>query len=207
MESIFEYVGFVNEQVEFHTRKAQEFHGHKRERLHKKTAERFRGLLAQIEMLQSATILRQIPGSNPLAITTADVKDLPPDLLKQLVNLPDHDRLENDIVDIINGAGGTLLLDHLLITLFKRTGEIHLRAQLVSKLYRMNKKGLIYATSKKGVYTTIPPEQDAGENSLEVDSTYTTPEFEFGTNAQDLVQLVYEPGPLSITNQSLGGKK
>lgn len=157
MESIFSYLDFVNAQAVFHERKAQEFQGSKRERLHKNTGEQFRGLQAAIEELRNATILRQLPGANPLALTSADVKDLPPDLLKQLVNLPESDKLETDIVDIINEAGGTLLLDHLLITLYKRTKEIYQRPLIVSKLYRMNKKGLVFSTSKKGVYTTILP--------------------------------------------------
>lgn len=170
MESIFDSLEFVKEQESFHEKKAQELQGDKRGPRHKNTAEKFAALRRQIELLQDATILRQIPGANPLAITTADVKDLPPELLKQLVNLPESDKLESDILEIINGAGGTLLLDHLLITLYKRTGEIHQRPLLVSKLYRMNKKGLVFSSTKKGVYTTIrPTQEDAEQIEIEID--------------------------------------
>ena len=170
MQSIFDYLEFVNKQAAFHEQKAQEFQGDKRHWLHRKTAERFHGLASQIESLKKATILRQVPGANPLALTSGDVEGLPPELLEQLVNLPDSDKLEAEIVEIINQAGGTLLLDHLLISLFRRTGEVYQRHLLVSKLYRMNKKGLVFSTSKKGVYTTIRP-LEADKGDIEDDQT------------------------------------
>lgn len=164
MESIFDYLDFVNKQIAFHDQKAIEYHGTKREWAHKKTANKFQGLKAEIEGLRGAVILRQPEGRNPLALAPADVKDLPPELIEQLVNLPDNDKLENDILEIINDAGGTLLLDHLLIALYKKSGEIHQRNLLVSKLYRMNKKGLVFsAPAKKGAYTTIKPADEEGD--------------------------------------------
>jgi hypothetical protein len=158
MESIFSYVAFVKEQAEFHERKAVEHQRTKREWLHKTTAKKFRGLESAMEELQQATILRRPAGINPLALSPSDVSGLPDDLLKQLLNRPENDPLETDIVDIVNGSGGTLLIDHIIIRLYNRTGVVHDRTQLVSKIHRMNKKRLIFsAPGKKGVYTTIPP--------------------------------------------------
>jgi hypothetical protein len=168
VESIFGFIDFVNTQAAFHERKAIEYQGNKREWLHKRTAETFRALQRDIEGLRVATILRRPAGINPLAVSQNDISGLPPEVLQQLLNRPENDRLESEIVDIINGAGGTLLIDHIIIGLYKRTKVAHERAQLVSKIYRMNKKGLIYsAPGKKGVYTTIPPSNAAHANMEE----------------------------------------
>jgi len=158
VESIFNFAAFVKEQAEFHERKAKEFQRTKREWLHKTTAAKFRALEHELDELRQATILRRPEGINPLALSPADVSGLPPELLQQLLNRPENDRLETDIVDIINGSGGTLLIDHIIIRLYSRTGVVHERTQLVSKIHRMNKKRLIFSVpGKKGVYTTIPP--------------------------------------------------
>jgi hypothetical protein len=158
MESIFGYADFVNKQAEFHEKKVEEFQGNKRAWVHKTTARSFRGLQKEIENLRSATIIRKANGINPLALSPNDVSGLPPALLEQLLNKPEQDSVETEICDIINGAGGTLLIDHIMIALFKRTGMIHDRPQLVSKIHRMNKKDLIFSVpGKKGVYTTIKP--------------------------------------------------
>ncbi len=158
MESIFAYLDFVNKQAEFHEKKIVEFQGNKRAWIHKTTARNFRGLQKEIENLRSATIIRKPNGINPLALSANDVSGLPPALLDQLLNKPEQDSLETEICDIINGAGGTLLIDHIIIGLFKRTGTVHDRPQLVSKFHRMNKKDLIFSVpGKKGVYTTIKP--------------------------------------------------
>jgi hypothetical protein len=164
MKTIFEYVDFVNKQFTFHVEKAEEFQGTKRGWAHKTTAQRFQGLREAIEALKKVKFLEPPEGLNPLALSPEDIKDIPPELRSQLVNLPDSDKLESDVIDIINGAGGTLLLDHILLALYRRTGEIHQRTLLVSKLYRMNKKGLVFSSpAKKGAYTTIrPPEEEDG---------------------------------------------
>lgn len=163
MDRIFRYLDFVNEQATFHERKALEFKGQNRERPHRITADKLRGLAAEIESLRNATILRLKPGEDPLSLNPIDVKGLPEELLAQLVNLPDSDKLETEIVQIINEAGGTLLLDHLLIALYRRTGEVHQRSQIISKLYRMSKKRLVFSSPvKKGAYTTIPQIDSSG---------------------------------------------
>lgn len=168
MTTILKMLPFVKQQADFHHKKAEEFQRSARGTLHKKTADKFDELVAAIEELRTATILVQKPGENPLLITSADVQGLPPELMDQLVNLPDNDKLENDIIDLINSAGGTLLLDHILIGLYRRSGEIHQRNLIVSKLYRMNKKGVVFSSPlKKGAYTTIKPENDK-EGDIEI---------------------------------------
>ena len=52
-------------------------------------------------------------------------------------------------------SGGVLSLDKLLIGLYKKTGEIHKRQALVSRLYRMSQKGVVFGVAnKKGFYAT-----------------------------------------------------
>ena len=93
-----------------------------------------------LEKLESATVIFNPRGLNPLALSRRDVEGLPEQLLEQLINVPEDDDLESFIVEIINDCGGTLVLDHLLIQLYQRTGEVHQRQSIVSKLYRMTKK-------------------------------------------------------------------
>ena len=73
----------------------------------------------------------------------------------QELSLSDGDKTEFAIVNVIEEAGGIISLDKLLIALYKKTGEIHKRNSLYSKLSRMASKNLIYyVPGKKGVYST-----------------------------------------------------
>jgi len=65
---------------------------------------------------------------------------------------------------MVEEAGGVLSLDRILIGIFKETGEIHKRDNLNQRIYRMTKRGDLYAVpSKKGVYSNyeISEEQAA----------------------------------------------
>lgn len=63
--------------------------------------------------------------------------------------------MEFEIVRVINNAGGILSLDKLIIDLFRRTKDVHRRTPLISRLYRMSQKGLIYSVpNRKGFYAT-----------------------------------------------------
>jgi hypothetical protein len=96
--------------------------------------------------------------SNPLTLTQDDLAGFPKELLEQL-NISDADRVDAIIVDLIGAAGGTLLLDKILIGLYKATGQVHQRNQIISRIYRLGKKGVIFTVPrKKGLYTTTKPE-------------------------------------------------
>jgi hypothetical protein len=71
-----------------------------------------------------------------------DIEGLPPELMQEL-SISDADRLEFTIVGIINEAGGLMSLDKIIIGLYKKSGEIHKRSTLTSRLYRMIQKNLI----------------------------------------------------------------
>ena len=114
----------------------------------------FRDLLEAMERTPVAVEA----SSNPLTLTQDDLVGLPKELLEQL-NISEADRADAIIMDLINAAGGTLLLDKILIGLYKATGQIHQRNQNISRIYRLGKKGLVFSVPrKKGLYTTAKPE-------------------------------------------------
>jgi hypothetical protein len=94
---------------------------------------------------------------NPYTLTPRDMAGLPEDLIAQLSDL---DQTEIEILELIDMAGGTLVLDKIIAGLFHLTGKSYQRQQMTAKLYRMSKKGLIYSVpKKKGLYTTEKDEE------------------------------------------------
>ena len=85
-----------------------------------------------------------------------DLSDLPPELLKELSD--SATKGETDVlVKIINERGGRATLDEILIDLFRKHGEVGKRTITGNKLYRLSKRGLVWALpGKKGIYTTKP---------------------------------------------------
>lgn len=94
-----------------------------------------------------------------LRLTPDEIRDLPDELLEQL-SISESDRKDFLIVDIINDLGGITSVDKILVTLYRKTGEVEKRTRLVSRLYRMQQKGLIFpSATRKGVYATSPLEE------------------------------------------------
>jgi hypothetical protein len=89
-----------------------------------------------------------------------DINDLPPELMSEL-SLSETDRLEFDILEIIRSAGGFLPLDKILIGLFRRTGKVHKRPALTSRLYRMVQRERLHnVPGYKGVYSVRAMSQE-----------------------------------------------
>ena len=64
-------------------------------------------------------------------------------------------RGETLLLHVINDRGGIATLDQVLVSLYRKTGEVMKRTTLTSKLYRMTQKGTVFVVpSKKGVYST-----------------------------------------------------
>lgn len=84
-----------------------------------------------------------------------DLRDLPAELLRQLPSAR-MDELERQIVDLIGSEfDGVAAVDEIFVALFRRSGVIHDRRKLSSKLYRMvnSKPPLLEAVPKRrGVY-------------------------------------------------------
>jgi hypothetical protein len=160
--SLTSYVEFVKQQARFHESRAKRkdiASAPERQRLHLETAKKFNSLAADLELGQQAldTVAAQKQeGSSPrqLSLLPEDIKDLPEELLQQL-SISEGDRTEFLIFSLVERAGGVLSLDKILIELWKKTGEIHKREKLTSRLYRMTNKGTLFNVSgKKGAYST-----------------------------------------------------
>jgi len=162
MSILNKHLAFVNEQFTFHERMVEKVGAASfRGTLHKGTAEKFKGLAADLEeadkLLDAPQKTPQAPqarGPIQLSLSIEDVEGLPDELVKEL-SLSDADKLEFEIVNAIEEAGGVISLDRLLINVYKRTGEIHKRTYLTNRLARMAQKNVIYyVPGRKGVYST-----------------------------------------------------
>ena len=160
MSILSKHLAFVNEQANFHEKMVEKvgitsFRGN----LHRGTAGKFKALAADLESadksLDSPQATRlSAKGQVQLSLTINDLEGLPEELVREL-SLSDADKVEFEIVNSIEDAGGVISLDKLLIALYKRTGEVHKRSSLYSRLARMASKNLIYyVPGKKGVYST-----------------------------------------------------
>ena len=164
MSNLQKHLSFVKEQYEFHIRMAERFsHTPHRQTLHLATAQEFLDLAdalteteKEIEELSQRPKVHSSPLS-PLSITMQDLEGLPGQLIKEL-SISDSDLIEFMIYDLADENGGKISLDQLLIGLYKKTGEVHRRASITSRLYRMGQKGMIFGVAgKKGVYSTTQP--------------------------------------------------
>jgi hypothetical protein len=166
MRILADFKPFVKGQLDFHERRARNpGYSPDRQKLHAATAETLRELLEAIDKTPAATA--PILSADPLTLTADDIAGLPQELLEQL-NISEGDKLDAAIIEIINAAGGVLLLDKILIGLYKRTAEVYQRAQIISRIYRMSRKGMVRSVPRrKGVYTTL--DTWAGEEEEEGD--------------------------------------
>lgn len=172
MSILAKYLEFVNEQAGFHEKMlAKSTSNSFRANLHRGTAEKFRSLAA--DLLAADAMLdtprsagRSIVADRPFQISLGieEIEGLPDELVKEL-SLSDGDRTEFAIVNATEEAGGIISLDRLLIALYKKTGEIHKRTALTSRMARMANKGLIYyVPGKKGVYSSEQLTTDEATN-------------------------------------------
>ncbi|WP_157640631.1 hypothetical protein [Burkholderia ubonensis] len=172
MPTIVEKYGpFVKDQIGYQEKQAARA-GNRNEEAKAKAAQgraaMFRQLLADLSTLESPENLGASHQQDPIRLSPHDLDGLPEELLAEL-SLNDSDRKDFLIIEIIDDIGGTASLDRILVNLFKRTGEIEKRTKLVSRLYRMASKELIYQhPDKKGVYTTKPIEEQA-QGTLTID--------------------------------------
>lgn len=113
-----------------------------------------------------ADYLERIKDS-PLYLIADDLEGLPPELIKEL-NVSDSDRKDMYLVELIKRCGGKISLDKLLIAIYKDSSEIYERNKLMTRLYRMSQKDLIYTHPvKKGQYSIQPWNLDDHEDEME----------------------------------------
>jgi hypothetical protein len=76
------------------------------------------------------------------------------------------DLLEDQIFMVVKAAGDQIDLDHLLIELYRRFGDVHQRRFMINKAYRLAQKGVIHVVpGRKGVYSVHPQERPEAEGS------------------------------------------
>lgn len=167
MDIVAKYAPFVNDQIELQEKMANRYSNQEwRRDRHLRTQTIFRNLLDDLVITQSklgddphqdikpANVLRNI------TLSLEDIEGLPPELMAEL-SISEADKLEFTIVELINEAGILLSLDKIIIGLYKKTGEIHKRSTLTSRLYRMIQKKLIYSVPyRKGIYSTQELSED-----------------------------------------------
>jgi hypothetical protein len=190
MHILQKHIDFVNDQIKHYDRMCYINRAHPDKLTkYKEVASKLRELLIYLELASenspsktSDTVIKpslssdksissKLPPNflnNPLALSSSDYAGLEDDILKEL-NISESDKIEATIIELINAAGGTLILDKIILGLFHLTGEKHQRIPLTARLYRMGKKDLVFSVpKKKGVYTTIPLEDEHTSNDEEV---------------------------------------
>lgn len=180
MDSVVDYVEFVNGQAAYHENKVRqlEVRNPKQADKHKEIAVKFRQLSTFLQSFptgssysQEQLTLPSILGAklpdgelaeailnNPLELSPELLAGLPEDVLAE-INISDTDRFEATVLRLINGTvGKTMLLDNILVGIYLMTKEKIGRTILANRLYRMSRKGKLYSVQgKKGFYTTINP--------------------------------------------------
>lgn len=151
---------FVNEQLAFHqqlTDQAERLGDERKVTRHQTIMRRYADLLMVLfdyrEKARKAV--------KRLALSWEEVHDLPPELLAEL-SVSDGDKLEFEIVKVMEDLGGVASLDRLLVALYRSTGEVHQRTWLNNRLYRMGQKDMLYSVpGKKGVYSLEPMDKES----------------------------------------------
>lgn len=183
MDSLIEALSFCKDQASFHERKARE-HAASPRRLaqHEGISRQFLALAGFLERqaqyvdtLEDKLAGRAAPTSGPvqLALRLEDIDGLPDELIREL-SITDGDKMDFMIQALMNEHAGVMSLDQLLIALYRKTGEIHKRSALNSRMYRMTQKGAVFnVPGRKGAYSTreLSEEEsaalDKGQGGLE----------------------------------------
>jgi hypothetical protein len=162
MSILLKHLPIVKEQWDFHEKMALKPGPNSfRNTLHKTTAQKLAALHADLQVADAAldgpkpkseSDAPKARGSLQLSLSFEELNGLPQELIDELTGA---DKLDFAIVNAIEDAGGVITLDRLLIALYRKTEEIHKRDFIISRLYRMGQKNLIFSVpGKKGVYST-----------------------------------------------------
>lgn len=125
--------------------------GRSRQRDDEASALRQEGTAVILEAVaeELATLRRQ---TMPVPTSYGDLSDLPEALLKELSGLK-ADEIEQQLLNIVKGAGGEIDLDTILIEYFRRHEEVQTRKFVQNKLWRMAQKYSVESVAgRKGVY-------------------------------------------------------
>lgn len=156
MTDLERHIEFVNRQTEFHAGIAKRLADQgddRRAAKHTMISEQYRELSSFLEANANRLVNGNQTKIKRLNLTWDEVQDLPPEMIAEL-SVTDGDKLEFDIIQVIEDAGGAASLDRILLELYRRTGEVTKRTWLNNRLYRMVQKEAIHSVpGKKGVYS------------------------------------------------------
>lgn len=119
-------------------------------------AAKMEGLANLLEPV-AAELIRLYGLTSPLPADLGNIHDLPAELLEEL-SVAKTDELEDQLVTVINSYGGSASLDQILVGLYRKFKVTQKRRFIQNKLYRMSTVWSV--GGKKGVYTTIEPEDE-----------------------------------------------
>ena len=174
MENLADATAFVKGQVSFHELKAQQLAANpRRTAQHAKFCEQFAALAdflqAQgdhVDKIENELQLRPPKRPAPqvqLSLNLEDIDGLPEELIREL-SITDGDKIDFTIQSLMQERKGVMSLDQLLIGLFRKTAEVHKRASLNARIYRMTTKGALFnVPGRKGVYSTMELTQAEAE--------------------------------------------
>jgi hypothetical protein len=178
MSILDKHLGFVNDQLTFHNRKAEEYSilkNHFRHKKHLDTATKFQALYDDLIEASKALDKPQEydlkkPKQLRLILNPKEIQDLPDELVAELSE-QSTDKGEFTILNLMEEAGGIMSLDQIIVGLYRQTGEVNKRQNVTSRLYRMAQRGLIYNAPKKGVYSLTPITDEEFNKLLDGDSS------------------------------------
>lgn len=165
VENLAEALAFVNGQTTFHAQKALALGATspRRTAQHEKFSAQFIALAGflerqalHVDKLENDLEQRPPPPNGPiqLSLRLEDIDGLPDELIQEL-SITDGDKMDFMIQALMNERSGVMSLDQLLVALYRKTGEVHKRANLNARLYRMANKGALFSVpGRKGVYST-----------------------------------------------------
>ena len=90
-----------------------------------------------------------------------------PEALRKQIKISESDKLDMDIIESINGFGGTAAIDEVLVAIWKSTGNVLDREYLARKIYRLTRNGSLKSAKRKGYFTTdLSNDDDGSDNEL-----------------------------------------
>jgi hypothetical protein len=203
MGKIDKYVDFVKEHVALQHKLAKKYEDSPfRKNQHLDSAKGFAELehfLAEIQKRGTGDTSYLNRGDSPLKrlhLTFEDISGLTEDQLREL-NLTEADRQDLVVEHMIAQNGGIYSLDKIMVDLFRQTKEFPKRPTIISRLYRMVGKGMIYnVPGKKGVYSTYEmTEQDVKKLFGNVDAENEEPAAAIATVAPTVLATPSSPSP------------
>lgn len=159
MSIVNKHFPFVKDQISFQERMVRKFSSDpKRQKLHQESAAKFKELMGDLEAADKklddpAFAPKPLALIQQLSLFPKEYEDLPDELKKEL-SISEADKTEHMILALMEEAGGIISLDRILVGLYTKTGDIHKRVTMTSRMYRMSQKGYAYPVpGKKGVYS------------------------------------------------------